>query len=56
MTLGDVTIKCAEADASDSRWDRLFADPRSEEIFLAFATEARETDESEFWNLEDSGL
>ena len=40
----------------DPRWDDLFADPRSEDIFLAFAKEARETAESELLSLEDSGL
>ena len=52
----DATTECAEIDASDSRWDSLFADARSEDVFLAFATEARETDKSELWSLEDSGL
>ncbi|MFZ1755027.1 MAG: XisI protein [Caldilineaceae bacterium] len=40
----------------DSRWDDLFADPRSEDVFRAFAKEAREAEESDLWSLEDSGL
>lgn len=45
-----------DTDIADSLWDELFADPRSEEIFLAFAEEARKTDEADLWSLEDSGL
>lgn len=41
---------------NDSRWNDLFADPRSEDVFLTLAKEARETDEAELWSLEDSGL
>lgn len=42
--------------AEDDLWDILFSDPRSEDILLALANEAREVDESEVWSLEDSGL
>jgi len=45
-----------DTNLTDARWDDLFTDPRSEDVFLAFAKEARETDEADLWSLEDSGL
>ncbi|MCL4835224.1 MAG: XisI protein [Caldilineaceae bacterium] len=45
-----------DTNPTDARWDDLFADPRSEDVFLAFAKEARETDEADLWSLEESGL
>ena len=47
------TAECVETDESDSRWNNLFADPRSEDIFLAFANEAREASDIELLFLED---
>jgi hydroxymethylpyrimidine pyrophosphatase-like HAD family hydrolase len=45
-----------QTPAEDQIWETLFADPLSEDIFSAFASEARKADESDLWSLEDSGL
>ena len=45
-----------DTDLIDSRWDELFADSRSEELFRILAADARETAEIDLWSLEDSGL
>lgn len=44
------------ADDPDLQWNKLFADSRSEDVFAALASEAREVEEIDLWSLEDSGL
>lgn len=52
----NVLIGPSKIDEFDLRWNNLFADPRSEDVFSAFAAEARAADESELWTLDDSDL
>jgi len=45
-----------DTNSIDSRWDDLFTDSWSEDVFSALANEARATDETDLWSLEESGL
>ncbi len=45
----------AELEA-EQRWEELFSDPRSEDIFAELAAEARNAQENDLWDLKTSGL
>ena len=51
-----VVTKPIVTDESDALWNDLLTDPRSEDVFLAFANAAREANEVDLWSLKDSGL